>query len=87
MEMDNVDTIVGLVAKGEGFAVLSHLPLELSAHKHEVVPLPLAPALKSEICMAVSTRASLSQANRKLVKLTEEIGRSLLTQAIGRRAA
>ena len=85
MEVDNLDIIVDLVAKGEGFAVLSNLSRSLSAHKADIVPIPLSPPLKLEICMAVSTRGSLSQANRNLLKLAEEIGRKLLLQAMERR--
>lgn len=88
MEIDNIETIIELVAKGEGFAVLSNLSRNLSPHKQDVVPLPIAsPGLKNEICMAVSTRGSLSQANGRLVTLTGEIGRELLLEAAHRRQA
>ncbi|NML42814.1 LysR family transcriptional regulator [Ramlibacter sp. G-1-2-2] len=88
MEIDNIETIIDLVARDEGFAVLSKLSRSLAAQKDKVVPLPLAaPGLKIEICMAVSTRATLSQANARLVRLTADIGRKLLTAAAQRRQA
>jgi LysR family transcriptional regulator, nitrogen assimilation regulatory protein len=86
MEVDNIETIVELVAKGEGYAVLSKLSRSLSPHKQDVVPVPIAPpGLRSEICMAVSTRGSLSQANGRLIKLTGDIARELLQDAAERR--
>lgn len=85
MEIDNLETIVDVVARGEGFAVLSNMSRNLSAHRSDVVPLALNPPLKSEICMAVTTRGSLSQANWQLLKLTAEIGKELLERAMERR--
>jgi LysR family nitrogen assimilation transcriptional regulator len=87
MEIDNIETIVDLVANGQGFAVLSRVSRALSAHGADVVPIPFAePGLKVEICMAVSTRGSVSQANSQLVRLAGKVSRQLLEEAARRRA-
>ncbi len=57
----------------------------LSPHRDDVSALPITPALKSEICLVVSSRGSLSHGNAKLVRLTADIGRKLLLQATERR--
>jgi LysR family transcriptional regulator, nitrogen assimilation regulatory protein len=86
MEIDNVETILDLVGQGEGFSVLSNLSRSLSAHAERVVPIPLAPpGLRSEICLAVSTRGSLTPAKRELVKLAGDLSRDLLREAARRR--
>jgi LysR family transcriptional regulator, nitrogen assimilation regulatory protein len=83
LEIDNIATILELVAKGEGYAVLSNLARRLSAYKDDVVPLRLArPGLFVEICIASSSRGSMSQANRQIVKLAAETSRKLLDKAV-----
>ncbi len=82
MEIDNLETIIDMVSRDQGVAVLSKMARNLSARKADIVPLPLSPSLRTEVCLAVSSRTSLSQANRQLLDLTERIGKELLQAAL-----
>ncbi len=82
MEIDNLETIVDMVSRDQGFAVLSKMARNLSDRKVDIVPLPLSPTLRTEVCLVVPSRGSSSQANRQLLKLTGRIAEELLQAAL-----
>jgi LysR family nitrogen assimilation transcriptional regulator len=79
LEIDGVDAILGLVAEGHGFAVLTLNAVRASGKPDTYLPRPIVkPRLRSQLALAVSAQRPATAIQRATLSLIQDFGLKVL---------